>query len=119
MNKYLNKKVHVVINDPYHSIDADGIVTYVDDAGQLHGTWGGLAAIPGEDSITIIGPVCCVEEWWGQCDEDPYQVAKRFNLLIEKIEQNYDETLYRFSGTQEEIENARAYGYFWYAEEIK
>ena len=119
MNKYLNKKVHVVINDPYHSIDADGIVTYVDDAGQLHGTWGGLAAIPGEDSITIIGPVCCVEEWWGQCDEDPYQVAKRFNLLIEKIEQNYDETFYRFSGTKSEIENAQNHGYFWHTEEIK
>lgn len=52
--KYLGKKVHVIINDPYRYIDADGIVERVDDAGQLHGTWGGLAAIPGEDSIRII-----------------------------------------------------------------
>lgn len=28
-----------------------GVVTHIDDAGQLHGTWGGLAVIPGEDSF--------------------------------------------------------------------
>jgi len=31
-----------------------GKVTYVDDIGQLHGTWGGLAVIPGIDSFHII-----------------------------------------------------------------
>lgn len=55
MNKeFLNKKVHVIIDDPWHPINAVGIVTCVDDAGQLHGTWGGLAAIPGLDVIEII-----------------------------------------------------------------
>lgn len=53
-NKYLGKKVHVIINDPYHQINKEGIVNYIDDIGQLHGTWGGLAAIPGEDIIEII-----------------------------------------------------------------
>lgn len=52
--KYTGKKVRVVIDDPYRYINQTGIVEYVDDAGQLHDTWGGLAAIPGEDSITII-----------------------------------------------------------------
>ena len=33
----------------------EGNVTLIDDAGQLHGTWGGLAVIPGEDSFEIIG----------------------------------------------------------------
>ena len=26
-----------------------GVVTLIDDAGQVHGTWGGCALIPGED----------------------------------------------------------------------
>ena len=31
-----------------------GIITSIDDIGQLHGTWGGLAVIPGEDSYRVI-----------------------------------------------------------------
>lgn len=31
-----------------------GIVQHIDDAGQLHGSWGGLAIIPDEDSFEII-----------------------------------------------------------------
>lgn len=50
---YLGKRVHVIINDPYHLVDAWGEVNHVDDAGQLHGTWGGLAAIPGVDYISL------------------------------------------------------------------
>lgn len=33
----------------------EGIVEHIDALGQLHGTWGGLAIIPGEDSYEIIG----------------------------------------------------------------
>ncbi len=51
--RYVGKKVHVIINDPYRYVDAWGIVEHVDDAGQLHGTWGGLAAIPGVDYISL------------------------------------------------------------------
>ena len=32
----------------------EGTITHIDDMGQLHGTWGGLAVIPGEDSFEII-----------------------------------------------------------------
>lgn len=32
----------------------EGIVTYVDSIGQLHGTWGGLAVIPEIDEFQII-----------------------------------------------------------------
>ena len=32
----------------------EGIIRSIDDAGQLHGSWGGLAVIPGEDSFTIV-----------------------------------------------------------------
>ena len=31
-----------------------GVVTLVDDAYQLHGTWGGCAVIPGTDSYTVL-----------------------------------------------------------------
>ena len=51
---YLNKQVHVIINDPYSYTDAVGTVQKVDDAGQLHGSWGGLAANPGEDTIELM-----------------------------------------------------------------
>lgn len=32
----------------------EGTVTVIDDAGQLHGTWGGLAVIPEVDSFEVI-----------------------------------------------------------------
>jgi len=32
-----------------------GRVTHVDDRGQLHGTWGGLAVIPEEDDFVVLG----------------------------------------------------------------
>ena len=51
--KYVGKTVHVIINDPYHPLDAWGEVIIVDDLGGLHGTWGGLAAIPGVDYVSL------------------------------------------------------------------
>lgn len=32
----------------------EGEVTFIDDIGQIHGNWGGLALIPGEDEFEII-----------------------------------------------------------------
>ena len=32
----------------------EGIVRSIDDMGQIHGSWGGLAIIPGEDEYEII-----------------------------------------------------------------
>ena len=31
-----------------------GEITGIDDMGQLHGTWGGLAVIPGADSYHVV-----------------------------------------------------------------
>lgn len=31
-----------------------GIVEYVDDMGDLHGTWGFLAVIPGQDQFRVV-----------------------------------------------------------------
>ena len=32
----------------------EGVVRSIDDMGQIHGSWGGLALIPGEDEFEII-----------------------------------------------------------------
>lgn len=32
----------------------EGRVRSIDDMGQIHGSWGGLALIPGEDSFHVI-----------------------------------------------------------------
>ena len=34
--------------------DKEGTVEYIDDAGQIHGNWGGCALIPDEDIWEII-----------------------------------------------------------------
>ena len=31
-----------------------GVITHIDDIGQLHGTWGGLALIPSIDDFIIL-----------------------------------------------------------------
>ena len=44
------------LDDPYDHTYAgrEGVVEHIDDSGQLHGTWGGLAVVPGEDGFTVI-----------------------------------------------------------------
>ena len=32
----------------------EGVVTHIDDAGQIHGTWGGCALIPGVDTYVVV-----------------------------------------------------------------
>lgn len=32
----------------------EGEITHIDDIGQLHGTWGGLAVIPGYDEYEVL-----------------------------------------------------------------
>ena len=32
----------------------EGVIKSIDNAGQLHGTWGGLAIIPEEDDFEIV-----------------------------------------------------------------
>lgn len=46
------------MEDPYASDyeGKEGIVDHVDDFGQLHGTWGGLAIIPGVDDFSVLSP---------------------------------------------------------------
>lgn len=54
-----------------------------------------------------------VEEWWGQTDDDPYEVGNDYDLAVEEIDNRGDETLYRFEGQKENIERAMDDGYFY------
>ena len=54
---------NVKIGDTIKSIKMDGepqytnregVVTHIDDAGQIHGTWGGCALIPEIDMFVIL-----------------------------------------------------------------
>ena len=35
-------------------IGREGVIEYIDDAGQVHGTWGGCALIPATDTGVVI-----------------------------------------------------------------
>ena len=37
-----------------HYKNREGVVTHIDDAGQIHGTWGGCAVIPEVDTYIIL-----------------------------------------------------------------
>ena len=47
--------IHIIsmVDEPNYK-DKEGVVQTIDDIGQLHGTWGGCAIIPGLDVYKII-----------------------------------------------------------------
>lgn len=53
-----------------------------------------------------------VEEWWGQTEDNPRDL-KQYGLKVEPLKRKNDETLYRFSGSLEDINKARKDGYFY------
>lgn len=50
-------KIRIIsMDDPYVNYNGrEGVIEHIDDMGQLHGTWGGCAIIPGLDQFEIIG----------------------------------------------------------------
>lgn len=54
-DQYLGKIVRILnMNGEPNYTGRTGMVDHVDDIGQLHGTWGGLAIIPEEDEFEIV-----------------------------------------------------------------
>jgi predicted ATP-grasp superfamily ATP-dependent carboligase len=52
-----------------------GTIDHIDDIGQLHGTWGGLAVSPGDDIIELVS----------QKKMDMYDLFKKYIQLKKKI----------------------------------
>lgn len=51
----IGKKIRIIrMKGEPHYDGREGTVEMVDDAGQLHGTWGGCAVIPGEDEYEVL-----------------------------------------------------------------
>ena len=46
-------KIIKMDSEPQYT-DREGVVTHIDDAGQIHGTWGGCAIITEVDEFIII-----------------------------------------------------------------
>ena len=48
-------KIRIIRMDGEPQYDGKtGTITHIDDAGQIHGTWGGCALIPGVDEYEVI-----------------------------------------------------------------
>lgn len=54
-NNLIGKKIRIIDMDgePQYS-GKTGVVKHVDSIGQIHGTWGGCALVPGTDDFEII-----------------------------------------------------------------
>ena len=46
-------KIIKMEGDPLYT-NREGVITHIDDAGQIHGTWGGCALIPEIDTFVIL-----------------------------------------------------------------
>lgn len=55
MKVKVGDKIRIIImqGEPQYT-GKEGTVEYIDDAGQIHGTWGGCALIPETDSWVMI-----------------------------------------------------------------
>jgi hypothetical protein len=51
----IGQKIKIISmeGEPQYS-GKEGVINYIDDIGQLHGTWGGLAVQPERDIIEVI-----------------------------------------------------------------
>jgi len=55
MEYKINDKIRIINMDSEPNYNGkEGIITSIDDANQLHGTWGGCALIPGLDEFIVI-----------------------------------------------------------------
>ena len=54
-NVHIGYRIKIIKMDgePQYT-NREGVVTHIDDAGQIHGTWGGRAVVPEVDTLEII-----------------------------------------------------------------
>ena len=53
-NVHIGDRIKIIhMEGEPHYKDREGVVTHIDDAGQIHGTWGGCAIIPEIDTYII------------------------------------------------------------------
>jgi hypothetical protein len=73
-----------------------GKITEIDDAGQLHGTWGGLALIPGEDQFEILDIVneSALDEAFFFGDESDISKLGKEITSFEEMQKAADGTLW-------------------------
>ena len=51
----VSDKIRIILKDKEPQYDGKtGIVEHIDDAGQIHGSWGGCALIPDVDEYEIV-----------------------------------------------------------------
>lgn len=46
-------KIIRMVDEPSYN-ERTGVIEHIDDAGQLHGSWGGLAVIPEVDKVELV-----------------------------------------------------------------
>ena len=49
--------IHIV-DDSEDYFGRVGVIEHIDDIGQLHGSWGGLALVPDLDDFVVVGDLC-------------------------------------------------------------
>lgn len=49
-------KIIRIEGEPHYK-NREGVVTHIDDAGQIHGTWGGCAIVPNVDTYIILSNI--------------------------------------------------------------
>ena len=55
----IGDKIRIVeMKDEPHYAGREGYVKHIDDAEQIHGTWGGCALIPDLDKYVVIKEAC-------------------------------------------------------------
>lgn len=55
MNVKIGDKIRILHMDGEpHYAGKEGVIEHIDDIGQLHGSWGGCAVIPGLDIYEVI-----------------------------------------------------------------
>ena len=58
-NVKIGDKIRIIeMKDEPQYTGREGFVTHIDDAEQIHGTWGGCALIPGIDKYVVIKEAC-------------------------------------------------------------